>query len=321
MDTVLGCLRAAADPTRLRLLSLCAASDMNVSDLTNILGQSQPRVSRHLKLLCNSGLLDRFHEGSKVFYRLADDSGEEGRIAERIIDLCPTDDRQTIQDRELLDSLKLKRAEEAEAYFRANADEWDKLRSLHVDESEVERALLEHFPERIGDLLDIGTGTGRMLQLFSDRVDRGVGVDTSQDMLAVARANLGTLGIRNCHVRLGDMYRLEMQDTAFDGVIIHQVLHYADDPARVILEAARVLRTDGILIVVDFFPHKLEVLRKEHAHRRLGFTDNEISNWFKRAGLMTKSVTELEGDPLTVALWSAVQTQNNENSQFQKRAL
>ena len=321
MDTVLGCLRAAADPTRLRLLSLCAASDMNVSDLTNILGQSQPRVSRHLKLLCNSGLLDRFHEGSKVFYRLADDSGEEGRIAERIIDLCPTDDRQTIQDRELLDSLKLKRAEEAEAYFRANADEWDKLRSLHVDESEVERALLEHFPERIGDLLDIGTGTGRMLQLFADRVDRGVGVDTSQDMLAVARANLGTLGIRNCHVRLGDMYRLEMQDTAFDGVIIHQVLHYADDPARVILEAARVLRTDGILIVVDFFPHKLEVLRKEHAHRRLGFTDNEISNWFKRAGLMTKSVTELEGDPLTVALWSAVQTQNNENSQFQKRAL
>ena len=294
---------------------------MNVSDLTNILGQSQPRVSRHLKLLCNSGLLDRFHEGSKVFYRLADDSGEEGRIAERIIDLCPTDDRQTIQDRELLDSLKLKRAEEAEAYFRANADEWDKLRSLHVDESEVERALLEHFPERIGDLLDIGTGTGRMLQLFADRVDRGVGVDTSQDMLAVARANLGTLGIRNCHVRLGDMYRLEMQDTAFDGVIIHQVLHYADDPARVILEAARVLRTDGILIVVDFFPHKLEVLRKEHAHRRLGFTDNEISNWFKRAGLMTKSVTELEGDPLTVALWSAVQTQNNENSQFQKRAL
>ena len=314
MDIVLGCLRAAADPTRLRLLSLCAASDMNVSDLTRILGQSQPRVSRHLKLLCNSGLLDRFHEGSKVFYRLADDSGEEGRIAERIIDLCPADDRQTIQDRALLDSLKLKRAEEAEAYFRANADEWDKLRSLHVDESEVERALLEHFPEHIRDLLDIGTGTGRMLQLFSDRVDRGVGVDTSQDMLAVARANLGTLGIRNCHVRLGDMYRLEMQDTAFDGVIIHQVLHYSDDPARVIFEAARVLRSDGILIVVDFCPHKLEILRKEHAHRRLGFTDNEIFNWFKRAGLMTKSVTELEGNPLTVALWSAVQTQNHDNN-------
>lgn len=316
MDKVLGCLRAAAEPTRLRLLALCAASDMNVGDLTSILGQSQPRVSRHLKLLCNAGLLDRYHEGSKVFYRLVDDSGEEGRIAGKIIDLFPIDDRQTIQDRALLDTLKLKRAEEAEAYFRANADEWDRIRSFHVDESEVERVLLEHFPEHIGDLLDIGTGTGRMLQLFSDRVDRGVGVDTSQDMLAVARANLGTLGIRNCHVRLGDMYRLPMRDTAFDGVIIHQVLHYADDPARVIFEAARVLRSDGILIVVDFAPHNLESLRDEHAHRRLGFADNEISNWFKRAGLVTKSATELEGNPLTVSMWSAFQPKNHDGNEF-----
>jgi ubiquinone/menaquinone biosynthesis C-methylase UbiE len=324
MDKILGCLRAAAEPTRLRLLALCAVSDMNVGDLTNILGQSQPRVSRHLKLLCNAGLLDRYHEGSKVFYRLADGSGEEGRIAEKIIDLFPIDDRQTVQDRGLLDSLKLKRAEEAEAYFRANADEWDRLRSLHVDDREVERALLENFPEHIGDLLDIGTGTGRMLQLFSDRVDRGVGIDTSQDMLGVARAKLGTLGIRNCHVRLGDMYRLPMPDKAFDGVIIHQVLHYSDDPARVISEAARVLRSDGILNVVDFSPHNLEVLREEHAHRRLGFTDNEIANWFKRAGLVTKSVTELEGNPLTVSLWSGVQPKNHEDKeflQFQERAL
>ncbi len=316
MDKVLGCLRAAAEATRLRLLALCAASDMNVSDLTSILGQSQPRVSRHLKLLCNAGLLDRFHEGSKVFYRLADGSSEEGRIAEKIIDLFPVDDTQAAQDRELLDSLKLKRAEEAKAYFRANADEWDKLRSLHVDENVVERALLKYFPEHVDDLLDIGTGTGRMLQLFSGRVDRGVGVDTSQDMLAVARANLGTLGIRNCHVRLGDMYRLPMRDTVFDGVIIHQVLHYADDPARVIFEAARVLRSDGILIVVDFAPHNLEALRNEHAHRRLGFADNEISNWFKKAGLVTKAATELEGNPLTVSMWSAFQPKNHDSNEF-----
>jgi len=316
MDKVLGCLRAAAEPTRLRLLALCAVSDMNVSDLTSILGQSQPRVSRHLKLLCNAGLLDRYHEGSRVFYRLADDSGEEGCIAGKLIDLFPIDDRQTVQDRKLLDDIKFKRAEEAEAYFRANADEWDRLRSLHVDESEVEKELLEHFPEHLGDLLDIGTGTGRMLQLFSDRVGRGVGIDTSQNMLAVARANLGTLGIRNCHVRLGDMYRLSMRDKTFDGVIIHQVLHYSDDPARVIFEAARVLRSDGVLIVVDFSPHNLEVLRKEHAHQRLGFTDSEISNWFKRAGLVTKSATQLEGHPLTVSLWSAVQPTRHQGNEF-----
>jgi ubiquinone/menaquinone biosynthesis C-methylase UbiE len=307
MDRVLACLRAAAEPTRLRLLALCAASDMNVSDLTGILGQSQPRVSRHLKLLCDAGLLDRHREGSWVFYRLADDSGEEGRIARQLIGLLPTEDQQTGQDHERLNEIKAQRALSAAEYFRANAEEWDSVRSLHVQESDVENALLECFPDHFGDLLDIGTGTGRMLQLFANRVDRGVGLDTSRDMLAVARANLENMGIRHCHVRLGDMYRLSLEDEAVDGVIVHQVLHYSENPARVISEAARVLRPGGVLVVVDFLPHNLETLREDHAHLRLGFDDAEIDDWFVKAGLVAGPIKKLKGDPLTVTLWSARQ--------------
>ena len=306
MDRVLTCLRAAAEPTRLRLLALCAASDMNVSDLTGILGQSQPRVSRHLKLLCDAGLLDRHREGSWVFYRLADDSGEEGRIARQLISLLPTEDQQTGQDQERLDEIKAQRALSAAEYFRANAEEWDSVRSLHVQESDVENALLDCFPDHLGDLLDIGTGTGRMLQLFADRVDRGVGLDTSREMLAVARANLETMGIRHCHVQLGDMYRLSLEDKAVDGVIVHQVLHYSENPARVISEAGRVLRPDGVLVIADFSPHNLEALREDHAHLRLGFDDAEIGDWFAKAGLVAGPIKKLEGDPLTVTIWSAM---------------
>jgi ubiquinone/menaquinone biosynthesis C-methylase UbiE len=305
MDKVLACLRAAAEPTRLRLLALCAASDMNVSDLTGILGQSQPRVSRHLKLLCDAGLLDRYREGSWVFYRLADDSGEEGRIARQLISLLPTEDQQTGQDQERLDEIKAQRALAAANYFRDNAEKWDSVRSLHVQESDVETALLGCFPDHLGDLLDIGTGTGRMLQLFAERVDRGVGLDISRDMLAVARANLETMGIRNCHVRLGDMYRLSLEDEAVDGVIVNQVLHYSENSARVISEAARVLRPGGVLVVADFSSHNLEALREDHAHLRLGFDDAEIRDWFSKADLVAGPIKKLRGDPLTVTLWSA----------------
>ena len=316
MDKVLSCLRAAAEPTRLRLLALCAVSDMNVTDLTNILGQSQPRVSRHLKLLCEAGLLDRYREGSWIFYRLADDSCEEGQIARNLISLLPLENQQLLQDRDRLDGIRVKRSEAAEAYFKNNADRWDNLRSLHVEEKQVENAILDCFPSHLENLLDIGTGTGRMLQLLSDRVDRGLGIDASRDMLAVARANLGTSAIGNCHVRLGDMYGLVMDDETFDGVIIHQVLHYSDDPVLVISEAARLLRDNGQLVVVDFSPHNQEFLREKHAHLRLGFSDKEIASYFIAANLMEQPVTRLKGDPLTVSLWLAVKSsgQSLENS-------
>jgi len=309
MDRLLSCLRAAADSTRLRLLALCAAGDMNVSDLRNILGQSQPRVSRHLKLLCEAGLLDRYREGSWIFYRLADDSCESGRIAQSLIEMLPNGSQQLLQDRDRLDIIRCKRSEAAEDYFRENAERWHTVRSLHVEEAKVEEVILDCFPNHLNNLLDIGTGTGRMLQLLSARVNRGLGIDTSRDMLAVARANLGSCGIRNCHVRLGDMYRLELNDESFDGVVIHQVLHYSDNPGSVIMEASRILQNNGLLVVVDFLPHNQEILREKHAHMRLGFSDKEIADWFQAAQLVGQPVIRLEGSPLTVSLWTAIKNQ------------
>lgn len=311
MEQLLSCLRAAAEPTRLRLLALCAQGDMTVTNLTDILGQSQPRVSRHLKLLCDAGLLDRFPEGSWVFYRLSDDTGTAGKIARQLVSLIPDDDFQGGLDRRRLREIKDARSAAAEAYFRANAEQWDRIRSLHVDERDVEQAILAAFPDHVGNLLDMGTGTGRMLEVFAGRIDRGVGIDLSRDMLAVARAKLEASDLRHCHVRHGDIYRIDAAESSYDAVVIHQVLHYADRPAAVIDEAARVLRPGGILLVVDFAPHTLDTLHTEHAHHWLGISEDEMAGWFERGGLAVKEVIRLAGDPLTVSIWKAVRLSAN----------
>ena len=305
MEQLLAALRAAGEPTRLRLLALCAHMDLTVSQLTQILGQSQPRVSRHLKLLLEAGLLDRLREGSWSFYRLAAQApgAELGRT---LIDSIPADDPILALDLERLQTIRRAREKQAAAYFQQNAAEWDRVRSLQVDEAEVERSLLELVPDRaVEDLLDIGTGTGRMLEILGQRVRRAVGIDLSHEMLTVARSNLERAQLRNCLVRHGDMYRLPVQSGSFDAVTVHQVLHYAEDPAAVIAEAARVLRPEGRLIVVDFAKHELDYLRDEHAHRRLGFRDDEVSGWCKTAGLETRPPVFLPGDPLTVCIWVA----------------
>jgi len=304
VDELLTGLRAVAEPTRLRLLALCSENELTVSELTTILGQSQPRVSRHLKLLCEGGLLERFREGNWVFYRLARLGGR--KLAERLASLLPTDDPVILRDRERLSEIERERERAAGAYFAQNAHQWGAIRSLHVDERDVEAALADRLGSRpVRDLLDIGTGTGRMLELFGPRVERAVGVDRSRDMLAVARVNLERAMLRNCTARLGDMYALPFTTPSFDLVILHQVLHFAERPAEAVAEAARVLRPGGQLLIVDFAPHQLETLREDHAHRRLGFADDEVQEWSTKAGLTPQLPTHLRGDPLTVAIWSA----------------
>ncbi|HUK11186.1 MAG TPA: metalloregulator ArsR/SmtB family transcription factor [Stellaceae bacterium] len=304
MDQVLTGLRAAAESSRLRLLRLCAEGELTVSDLVGVLGQSQPRVSRHLRLLCEAGLLDRFRDGAFVFYRLAR-RGAGAKLARAVLAMVP-DAPLLALDRQRLDALRRARADTASAYFRRNAAQWDKIRSLYVDEREVEAALLALLPEQgMGDLLDVGTGTGRMLELFAPRVEHALGVDLSREMLAVARVNLEHAGLRNCSLRQGDMYQLPLADESFDAAIFHQVLHYAADPVRAIREAARVLQPGGRLVVVDFAPHEVEELRSDAAHLRLGFADDEVVQWCVDAGFDPGVIMHLPGNPLTVTLWSA----------------
>jgi ArsR family transcriptional regulator len=305
MIDLLNALKAIGEETRLRILALCARDQINVSDLTQILGQSQPRVSRHLKLLTDAGLLERFREGPFAYFRLRRDS-ETSKLAEAVIHLLPQGERGLESDRRRLQALKEQREHRIANYFRENAPEWHRLRSLHIDDSKIERVLVGLLRERPArNLLDIGTGTGRVLEVLAPYFQRGTGIDQSHEMLSLARANLARAGVRNAEVRQGSMYALDLPDDAFDVVTLHQVLHYAEDPQAVLDEAARVLRAGGRLIVVDFAPHELVHLQREHAHRHLGFANPQVSGWLAAAGLLVNEPHYLPGEKLDVMVWAA----------------
>ena len=303
MDQLLTGLRAAAEPTRLRILALCLRGELTVSELTRILGQSQPRVSRHLKLLCEAGLLERVQEGTWAFFHIPP-SGSGAELVRTLVRQISEDDVTVQRDLHRLQAIKDERAERAHRYFGENAASWDRIRALHVDEAEVERALVSRLPhEPIKSLLDIGTGTGRVLQLLEHHVDHGLGVDLSREMLAVARANLAEPRYAHYALRQADMYQLPVAEGSFDLVVLHMVLHFSDRPADVIAEAARALAPGGHFLIVDFAPHTMEELRQEHAHRRLGFARDEVDGWCRDNGLDMIEVRDLDGDPLTVSIW------------------
>jgi ubiquinone/menaquinone biosynthesis C-methylase UbiE len=301
-------LKAAGEATRLRILALLAEAELTVSDLTEILRQSQPRLSRHLRLLAEAGLVERFREGSWAFFRLGERGGASD-LARQLIGRLNTDDPVVARDRERLVVARPARAAAAQTYFRRHAAQWDRIRRLHVADAAVEDAIRTALADKpIRSLLDLGTGTGRMLELFGPDIERGLGLDLSLDMLALARARLDRAGLKHCSVRHGDIYDLALPRDWFDVVIIHQVLHFLDDSARAIAEAARVLRPGGRLLVVDFAPHDLEFLREEHAHRRLGFAAETVTQWLEAAGLDVLPQQTLPPGPqgkIAVSLWLA----------------
>jgi len=291
----------------LRILALLAGGELNVKDLTQILGQSQPRISRHLKLMADAGLIKRFREGSWVFFRLAD-SGAEAALAQAIVASLDQTDLTLARDRARASAVQKARAEAAQAYFKTHAGEWDKIRTLHVAEKDVEAAMDEALGEGPFHLLvDLGTGTGRILELFGARASRSLGFDLNHAMLAYARMKLERAGLGHAQVRHGDLYNVPLPDGAADAVVLHQVLHFLDDPAAAVAEAARLLAPGGKLLVVDFAPHELEFLREQSAHRRLGFARDQLGRLFESAGLKLERFRELKPEPaggkLTVSLW------------------
>jgi ubiquinone/menaquinone biosynthesis C-methylase UbiE len=296
--------QALADPTRLRIIALLRSMELSVGELAQVLAQSQPRVSRHVRILSDSGLIRRRKEGSWVYLQLSNVErtaplfafydGWAGEEARRLF----------AADVARLEAVRADRAEAARRYFEAHAATWDNVRSLHVAESEVEGAIASLLGDRsLGALLDIGTGTGRMLELFAPDADSAVGIDRSSEMLRLARVKLEAAGISGASLRQGDMYALPLPDESFDSIILHQVLHFAQQPGAAIAEAARVLSPGGCLLVIDFAQHEREELREQDAHLRLGFADDAIRGWFNAAGLELDRTQRLEGGELTVILW------------------
>lgn len=305
MDEILKGLRASAEATRLRIIGLCAHAELTVSDLVEILGQSQPRISRHLKLLVEAGVLVRNQEGPWAWYRLPEE-GVGGELARLVVDLLPPDDRKHSQDLKRLQAISEGWKARVADFFRQHAGDWERIRSLHADQAAVDAALLAALPPApVENLLDIGTGAGHVLLIAGDKVGSAIGVDRSREMLNVARSNLFRAGLRHCQVRQADMTALPFADGGFAAVTMNMVLHFAERPDAVIGEAARMLQPGGRLVIVDFMPHHLESLREEQAHRWLGFDDDQVKSWCLAAGLKWLPKQHLAGDSLTVALWCA----------------
>jgi ubiquinone/menaquinone biosynthesis C-methylase UbiE len=304
---VVGALKAAGEATRLRALALLTEGELAVGELAQALDQSQPRVSRHLKLLTEAGLVERAPEGAWVFYRLPRAHTTERHLAEAALAMLDPSDPILARDAERLNAIRSSRDEAAAEYFERNAADWERLRALHLPEADIDSAILAAAGKGPFELMvDVGVGQGRMIQLFADRVRRAEGFDTSRQMLAIARASLDDLKAKAA-VRFGDAYAPPIEAGAADLVTIHQVLHFLADPRRAVIEASRLLKPGGRLVIVDFARHELEFLREEHAHRRLGFADAEIAEWCEAAGvrgLKTKTLAPNKREALTVKVWA-----------------
>ncbi|MEM1397130.1 MAG: metalloregulator ArsR/SmtB family transcription factor [Pseudomonadota bacterium] len=320
LDTFLSIFKAVGEETRLRIVVLLIYGELTVTELTQILGQSQPRVSRHLKILADAGLVERHREGAWIFYRFArvplsvsnrvEDADPVAAIQAAISKIDPSTDRILARDTERFQQCRKARSKEAADYFRDNASNWDRIRSLHIPEDEIENTIRDLIDGQVVDFfVDIGVGTGRMLVTLANQYKSGIGYDTSPEMLAIARARLEKERIDHADVRLGDALALPIETGQADLVCIHHVLHYLSEPGEAVEEAARLLKPGGKLIISDFAPHDLEFLRKDHAHRRLGFSEEEAVGWANAASLQPVSSVSLSprdasGPALTVKIWA-----------------
>ncbi|MCX7587326.1 ArsR/SmtB family transcription factor [Phenylobacterium sp. 58.2.17] len=301
-------LRAAGEPTRLRILALLSTEELAVLELCRVLDQSQPRVSRHLKLLAEAGLVERFPDGAWVFYRLVT-SGDARHLADQALGLIDPTDEVVVRDAERLQAVRGERSAEAGEYFARNAARWDEIRSLYVSESAVEAAIIDAVgPGPFKRLVDLGSGTGRMLTLLGPHAEAAIGLDLSQQMLNIARNHVAEAGLEGFELRHGDIFGTRLPGQSADLVVVHQVLHYLADPASAVREAARLVAEGGRLLIIDFAPHHLEFLREQHQHRRLGFAEPEMARWLEDAGLSDVRVTALppaRAEGLTVKIWVA----------------
>lgn len=307
-DQAIDILRAAGEPSRLRILALLSKGELAVMELSHILDQSQPRVSRHLKLLNEAGLVERFPDGAWVFYQLTEVC-DPRRALDGLLALIDPQDSLLARDADRLLGVQAGRTAEANAYFSRNAARWDEISSLYVAEKNVEATIRAAAgPGPFRRLIDLGAGAGRMLKLLGPESECAIGLDLSQQMLNIARVQTAEAGLTQVELRHGDIFDTRLPDASADLVVVHQVLHYLSDPAAAVAEAGRLVSPGGRLLIADFAPHRLEFLRELHQHRRLGFADDEMRRWLTAAGLEPAPLISLppaSDQGLTVHIWSA----------------
>jgi SAM-dependent methyltransferase len=305
-------MSALADPTRLRIMRLLAHMELAVGELAQVLGQSQPRVSRHVGILCDSGLAERRREGSWVFLRQtisADSARPLAAALARMLAMAEVEDEAFAarcgEDRRHLAAIRSGREKHAGEFFARHAPEWDNIRSLLGPAQKVEAGLLKGLGSGLGRLLDIGTGTGRIAELLADKADHVVALDRSPEMLRLARARLQKLPAERWELVQGDFSALPFEADTFDTIVLHQVLHYAHEPSFALAEAARVCRPGGRIAIVDLAAHEREELRNRHAHVRLGFGDEQMLEWLTEAGFTPSPPAVIPGKGLTTKIWIA----------------
>lgn len=305
--TLIDIFRAMADPTRMRIVHLLRAMELSVGEIAQVVDQSQPRVSRHIRILVDAGLVERRKEGNWVFLRLAGGDMCDALLA--LFDGMSEDEADELaRDTDRLAAVRADRVRAADEYFARHAGQWDAIRSLYIAEADVEAAMLALVRDHVGGaasgrLVDLGTGTGRMVELFGPAAAHVTAIDRSAEMLRLARAKLPDGDGAKYDLVLGDIAALGLDGASVDFVTMHQVLHYAQDPAAVIAESARVLRPGGYVLIADFAPHEREELRSRDQHARLGFSEPQMAGWFAASGLDMAATRTLPGGELTVTLW------------------
>ncbi|ESQ76055.1 metalloregulator ArsR/SmtB family transcription factor [Asticcacaulis sp. AC402] len=305
-DGLLDALKAAGEATRLRLLRLLAREELSVMELVSILGQSQPRISRHLKLMTEAGLIERFPDGAWVFYRLSSAPAVQP-LVETILRLMGDAHAGDLRQ---LEAVRGARRASAESYFETIAPQWDEIRSHYIAESDVEAVVVELARQQpYQHLVDLGTGSGRMLTLLAAQARTAIGVDLSQHMLNLARARTHEAGLESVEFRHGDIGDTRLPAACADLIVVHQVLHFLGDPRQAVAEAARLLKPGGRLLIVDFAHHELEIMREKYNHRRLGIAESDMNAWLKSAALIAGSISHMKPEKpggLTVTIWTCL---------------
>ena len=309
MEHIANALKVLGHPERLRILALLSRGELTVSELTQILGLSQPRVTQYINSLEGAGIIERLKEGSWVFSRLRRGNAAVTALVATTLNSLPTDDTTLASDRRRLNDVRLERAKSAELFFASVANDTNQLGDEYLPQSDIETAMRDMAGAGPFDfMIDLGTGTGRVLDVFSDRIARGSGIDNNTDMLKVARHKLASAGHRHISVRQGDLNVTPLDGECADLVTLHQVLHYLDDPFEAIAEAARLLSLNGRLLIVDFETHDKDEFRRDYAHRRLGFNDADIAEWTGAAGLTlypSRTIDSNSADRPRVKIWCA----------------